>query len=891
MLVRVMDITYTKDEENYETIVKMAGRSANGNRIVKRIYGKDPYGFYPAREPTPDFDCIVDADDGYKSYDGTWLKKIKTQFPKPDTNNVKDEFTADYEADIPFYRRCMIDGLSGYVDVPRGSQPISIDEVDTDPDTSETIDPRICIADIEVKSSDKTFDEMAEQVADPIIAITMWDSYEDCYYAMVLDPQKDVKGQDVRDEMNDHWGDDEQYKGVDVALTTYDAERDLLLDFIKKLGDIQPDLVSGWNYVSFDWMYLLHRIDGFGLKDRLSSYVADLGRAKQLHFQHSYDRVVEGLPAFDMMQAYDDPAMTQSNWRSTALDYIAEDKLGIGKVDDVSVSKEYEERPSRLVAYNIIDVQLCVELDNQYSIHELFYSIADQSSIHITDTMYSMRRVDGYIMSRRNDHEVLPSQDDKHIEPNAGGLVLDPANDLYENVGTLDVKSLYPSSMVTWNISPETITMDPDDDYDVIVPSVPESLSSAEQATDDKIGWTPGEEFCVGVSMDHEGVVPKYVKRMFGRRESQKASMRDAERGSAEEERWDIRQSTTKIIMNTAYGVLSSDYFRLGVPGLADAVTSAARYVLWKGAESIHGHGNDVTYGDTDSCLTPLGDDSTQEEVVDAGKQLESVVNDDMDAIADNIGLDNEHPYLPDDLHGTDRHCIVWEFESLFSSFLQMGSKKRYCGLRSWDEGEFIDPPELKTKGFESRRSDVPEKAEEVQNTVFRMILEGQGFAAISEYVQDIIDGFRSGDVGIMEFATPGVLNKPISEYPNGPVPDGSSYSNENLDAGFGPGDEPWIVPVKHVPVGQPGTSVIALSWNEDVPEGFEPDKQKMIEKAIKQPISSVLGAMGWTWGEIKSGKKTASIEMDSDETDILLGNVEPNDDDGDDETGVLGEW
>lgn len=857
MLMRVCYIDY--EESNNEVIVRIAGRTEGGDRRILHVWGTHPYAYYPEEEPTPNKDFIVDEEYGYESYDGQPLKKIKTELPKQ-TNEVKGEFSRSFEADLPYYRRQSLQGLSGYIEVPDHKRSVNIEDINTEPEYDGEIEPRVMIGDIEVlPDMDKTVEESVEQAEEPVVAITLWDSFEDEYCAIILDEDHQVDGSEVRRHMKEHWddsqGDYSKYADSDVVLKRCNSEEALLNEFVRYVAGCRPDVISGWNFTSYDWTYLLNRMMKF---DGVNQHkLSDVGTTSRPGW--NVERAVDGLPAFDMMKSFAE-TMTFHDWRSKSLDYVCNEEFGMGKVEDADVHTDYNRHRSRFLAYNIVDVELCVELDRINNIHQFFYGLAEESSLPIYDVHSELRLVDGYILSRRDDDEILPTAKESEIEQPIGGLVLSPSNGIIPNVNVQDLKSLYPSSMITCNISPEVMTNDPDE-ADVVVPMMPETEDSVGGTiTENDIDWSLDGD-AIGFSLNEEGIVPKYLKLIFRDRKEAKQNRNQYESGSAEYNSWDRQQAAIKVVMNSMYGVLNSKYFRLSQTGLGDAITSAGRYTLWRGSEIAEKMGFEISYGDTDSIMVSLSDDGEGvDELVELADRVEGEINSQMENVADSFGIPDEHPHLTGNLHGTKRHLYYWENEKLYAKFLQMGSKKRYSGRLIWKEGQKIDPPEEDVTGFESQRSDTPEIVSEAQPEVIGRILGGEDFESISDYIQSIIEDLEEGNRPIREFALPGTINKPLEDYPNRETPRACEYGNEYLDRNWSVGDTPFVVYVKSTPIGLPSENVLAIEWNEEVPDGFEVDHEAIIERALHKPLKPIIEEMGWDFDELRSGRRTESL-------------------------------
>jgi len=566
-----------------------------------------------------------------------------------------------------------------------------------------------------------------------------------------------------------------------------------------------------------------------------------------------------------MMDAMTDK-MTFHDWRSRSLDYVANEELGIGKVEDISIKKSYDENPTRLLAYNIIDTQLLVALDEVNGIHDFFYELSDLCGIPIYDSFSEMRLIDGYVMSRRGDDEVLPSAVEEELDAPAGGLVLSPSDGVLDNIGVFDLKSLYPSVIITANISPETRV--PVDEADVTIPAMVEKEADVHgKITEENIKWTE-EAGAMGYSLNEEGLIPKYVKKLFENRGEAKSLRNDHDQDSLRYKMWNRRQRAIKVVMNSYFGVMASPYWRLAKNGLGDSVTAGGRYTLWVGSQVAREMSYDVKYGDTDSVMLELSDeeDIEAEELLSRGEELEDRINQEMKSVADDFGIPDQHPHLDGELHGTERHTLSYEFEKLYRRFFQAGSKKRYAGLITWKEGKTINPPQIDTVGFESNRSDYSAKVAEVQPKVIRMVLEGEAFEKVSNYISSISEGLRERTVDIHDFASPGTINKPLEQYPNRPTKRACLYSNKWLDANWAEGDEPWIIPIRDTPPGYPKTDVIAVEWNEDLPEGFEVDIPQILEKTLEQPLEPILNEINWLMEELITGTRTKELEFGDDE-------------------------
>jgi DNA polymerase elongation subunit (family B) len=448
----------------------------------------------------------------------------------------------------------------------------------------------------------------------------------------------------------------------------------------------------------------------------------------------------------------------------------------------------------------------------------------------------------------------------------SGGFVMPPSNGVAEWVGVLDLKSLYPSSMITCNISKETMTYDLEE-ADVIVPDMPLNYEDVpgDKITQSDIGWQLGEGACVGFTLDEQGVLPKYLSLLFQNRGDMKSKRDSQKQGSREYEMYDMRQRAIKVVMNSMFGVSDNPYFRLAADGLGAAITSVSRYVSWVGIQVIEDDGYTVRYGDTDSLMVSLldndgvSDDLDTKEYVGYMENLESSINERLSMVADNIGVPDEHPFFDGSLHGTDRHLWVYEAEKLYRRFLQTNAKKRYAGNIVWKEGKYVDDTDV--SGYETQKSDSAAITQDVQEEFIERILEGQEYDELTAFIQEKVNGLESLKFDLEYVGFPSSLNKPIEEYPNMPVKRATKYSNRHLGYDWGAGDNPWLVYVDDTPPNLPNTDVIAVHWqDESLPSGFTINVPKHLEKSIQSPLQSIIDSLDFTWTELKTGKKEQSV-------------------------------
>lgn len=590
-------------------------------------------------------------------------------------------------------------------------------------------------------------------------------------------------------------------------VQAYHSETAMLDAFAAYIREKDPDILSGWNFVDFDLKYLSRRLVVLGMPpDALARLPGITERTP-----------VRGRSAFDLLSAYRKYQTSRKD--SYRLDAIAEEELGEKKLRYTgTLSDLWLGDPATLIQYNLTDVKLCVGIDRKENIIGFYCEIARYVGCPLDRTLNSSQIIDIFVLRKASGRFVLPSKGYSTGEEFKGATVFEPSLGVWENVAVLDLKSLYPMCMMTINASPETKDVN-------------------------------GELFApngIRFRKEPDGLTRTIISELLIERDNKKKLRDSFSYGSNEYRMYDLQQNVLKVIMNTYYGVSGYARFRLYDREIGAAVTSVGRAIIEHTRDVITSLGYRVLYGDTDSCMVMIQDVGIEDTILCARK-IEKAVNDSYSAFAKDI-LNAEH------------HYFSIKFEKLYSRFFQAGTKKRYAGHLVWKEGKSAD--RIDVTGFEIRRSDSPHLTREVQQKVLELVLRGSCRDDLKDYLRDIITRFRNGDFSLEEVGIPGGIMKSLGEYKtNDAHVRGAKYSNTNLGTEYGKGSKPKRVYIKRVPSEFPPTDVVCFEYADEIPSGFVIDWEKMLDRTLKQPISRIIEALGWSWEDIDpSGTKQKSI-------------------------------
>ncbi|MFC6756083.1 MULTISPECIES: DNA-directed DNA polymerase [Haloarcula] len=874
-VVTQVDYTVEGRGDDEFPVVHVFGRTEDNEAVHARAYEFKPYFYAPTSSVSEDrlrqYDAITGWEetdnDGepYESIRGERLTKIFGQTPR-DVGQMRDDFD-HYEADILFPNRLLIDkDITSGVRVPArelddGSYKVHHEELEP---VDASAEPRVNTFDIEVDDR-HGFPEDGEQT---IVCLTSHDSYTDEYVVWLYESPDGIEGPEAL-AAYDPIREDADFE-ADVRI--FEEETAMLDAFIEYIEETDPDVLTGWNFDDFDAPYLLDRIE------QLQSYDHDydlnidrLSRVDEVWRSDWQGPDIKGRVVFDLLYAYKRTQFTELE--SYRLDAVGEQELGVGKERYTGdIGDLWEQEPERLLEYNLRDVELCVELDREQDIIDFWDEVRTFVGCKLEDATTPGDAVDMYVLHKLHGEFALPSKGQQESEDYEGGAVFDPITGVRENVTVLDLKSLYPMCMVTTNASPET-KVDPEV-YDGETYRAPN-----------------GTHF----RKEPDGVIRSMVDELLTEREEKKVQRNSYDPGNPEYERLDRQQASVKVIMNSLYGVLGWDRFRLYDKEMGAAVTATGREVIDYTDEVVENEGYSVVYGDTDSVMLQLGDvgpddldgeaevtdemrekhpemDESELELIAAtiqkGFELEDVINASYDEFAS------------ERLNATD-HRFQIEFEKLYRRFFQAGKKKRYAGHIVWKEGKHVD--DIDITGFEYQRSDIAPITKRVQKEVIDRIVHGEDADSIKSYVGDVIEDYQAGNVDYDDVGIPGGIGKKLDNYDTDTAQvRGAKYANLLLGTNFKSGSKPKRLYLDRVHADfwdrveaeedldasrdplygefRRDPDVICFEYADQIPEEFEVDWDKMLDKTLKGPIARILEALDISWDEVKSGQEQTGL-------------------------------
>ena len=619
-----------------------------------------------------------------------------------------------------------------------------------------------------------------------ITAIASHDSITKNYDVFVLDKERKVK--------NNAKNFDKDGRKVNVHI--FDNEKNLLLAFLNYYQEIDPTILTGWNIDFFDIPYLYNRIKnvcGEGHAKRLSP----IGQAFWSPYREKWS--FGGVSILDYINLY--KTYTYTLEASYTLNYIATKELGRGKIEyEGSLDDLFETDLEKFIEYNITDVELVVAMDEKLQFIELCRAVCHAGFVPYEDYIYSSKWLEGaclgYLKTKglvatnkpKDRRERMQALKDNNQEKFIGAYVKEPIVGKYDWIYDLDLTSLYPSIIMTLNISPETkvgkienwdaeanikgldttykLVGKDGDEYSYTTQELKEVIK------DSNLGVAANG---VLYTQDKPGLIADILNNWFDKRvEFRKLEKKYGEAGDTEKyEFYAKRQLVQKILLNSMYGVLGLPAFRFYDVDNAEAVTLTGQVVIKKTAEMANikywkelGTKEDYNvYIDTDSIYMmaePLvkhrypeykefDEQRMASEVNTIAEETQSFLNTFYDMLAERFF------FIPKEKH---RFEIKKEYISKAGFWV---AKKRYAQWMVLKNGIKCD--KLDVKGLDVVRSSFPKAFQDQMSAMLKDILMGKD----NDYVDKKLLEFKNNMVNlpVNKIAKGGAI-KELSKYDNG---------------------------------------------------------------------------------------------------------------------------
>ena len=218
--------------------------------------------------------------------------------------------------------------------------------------------------------------------------------------------------------------------------------------FVKKFP-----MMTGWNFVKFDWAYIINRCKKLGIDPGISS---PLGRT---FGQNEFPCHVGIMDYLDIYAKWDRTVDIKEDFK---LDTVGDAVVGIRKVKyEGTIQDMYTKDYPKYIFYNVIDTALVYLIHQKIKTMDIALTIAHMSQISIFKAASPVAITEALLcrefLGKKMVMAVDPKAPPTKREQFEGAFVKEPITGMHNAVACFDFASLYPSIMRELNVSPESL--------------------------------------------------------------------------------------------------------------------------------------------------------------------------------------------------------------------------------------------------------------------------------------------------------------------------------------------------------------------------------------------------------------------------------------------------
>jgi len=474
------------------------------------------------------------------------------------------------------------------------------------------------------------------------------------------------------------------------------SEEELLYKFVKHIKKIQPDIMLAW-HVAFDWNYLTKRLPN------IAELLSPVGKSKWMGGQENSDAPA-GISVVDYLQFFKKVYMREGSYK---LDDICEKYLDHGKVhkevDFTQLSEELKER-------NREDVVLMGELEKKFQLIPYYDEIRRLCKVNWEDLYHNSKAIEMLCFQEAKKMKLALPDKKKHNVKNSfqGAIRGIEEPGVFHKIGKYDLSGAYPAAIINFCLDEM-------------------NLSTKD---DPKATNIDGVYF----KQNPNTLVPLVARKMVTLKESIGKELANTAETNIKYSQIKNQYAGIKGVVNSTFGVLGNQYFRLYNENVVSSITFLIRDLLTYVQDELKAEGYKIIYHDTDSIFIANPDN-----VVDRMNEL--------------IQEWGRLKYNKDSVN------INFAYEGHFKDLLILGTC-HYYGVKTDPNAK----PEV--KGIEMKRSSSTKFEAGFQESLIKRVLGGDSQADVEKWIEKKHEDLRKDNITNYAFPAKVSLDKVYKNLP-----------------------------------------------------------------------------------------------------------------------------
>ena len=583
-----------------------------------------------------------------------------------------------------------------------------------------------------------------------------------------------------------------------VVVECYNTEAEVLLAWRKLIIRENPDILAGYNIFGFDYKFLYERAEQLGIVEEFSK----LGRIKGishklieqklqsagmgdnlLHYIEMYGRV--SIDLYKVMQKLEQ--LDSYKLDDVCMRYLYKSKVDVSPQDIFIKQKGSDADRCTIAEYCLIDCILCNRLMDKFEIIINNIGMAQVCSVPFS---YLFSRGQGiklfsYVAKRsRTEGYLIPvlgeAEDEGKYE---GAIVLNPIKGIhYDVVAVADFNSLYPSCMISENLSHNSfvgsITVGKGEPTDFRGRTITDSIYESNLIQGQYLGWdyvdivydvykaVPvgiGRKKTHNIVVGHKicrfaqppdgkkDIIPNILMDLLKQRSATRKIQKNHAKGTFLYNIYEGLQLAYKVTANSLYGIIGANTSQIRLKEIAACTTAKGRMLITMTSNYITKNypGSRIVYGDTDSVFASFKCTDRK------GRKLQG-----LDAVMKSIMLCTEAAML---ISKQLKYPHNLEFEKAIFAFILL-SKKRYHGdyYSEYGNADHI----AKSMGIVLKRRDNAPIVKHVFGGMIKIIMDEHSIEKAIKFVMTECDKVLRGEFPLDMF----VITKTLRSYYKNPT-------------------------------------------------------------------------------------------------------------------------
>jgi DNA polymerase I len=364
------------------------------------------------------------------------------------------------------------------------------------------------------------------------------------------------------------------------SVETSPNEKELIEKYVNTIQSEDPDIILGYNSDRFDFPYLKERAEKLDVPLKLG---VDGSSLKIVNNGRRNASVIKGRIHIDLYSNMRrNLPLEYHTLKRVYKELFGEDKLEIPGHEVYNSWNDDGERLERLFKYSLADVMAVTKIGEKMLPLSIELTRIVGQPLFDMARMGSGKQVEWYLLRKAFEYEnMAPNKFGSYLRDVVGGHVKEPVKGLHTNIYYFDFRSLYPSIIVSKNISPDTLVEERIEDCHI------------------------APEFGYKFRKTPQGFIPSVVGKLLENRFQKKSMMKESE-DPREFQMLNLQQEALKRLTSTIYGLYNHSTFRWYSIECSEAITAWGRDFLQKTMEKSEEYGFKPIYADTDGFYAIL---------------------------------------------------------------------------------------------------------------------------------------------------------------------------------------------------------------------------------------------------------------------------------------------